>query len=241
MLNPALYPAIFARKSIRQYDENNPLSQEQLELIRREIAQVQPLLPDEKFQLELASSKEGWRIYGYCENTARSNVNLGFVMQQLDLTLYLQGLGRLWYGFGREPRESNPPQGLSYAMCLKVGNPAQGLAREPSEFDRKAMSEVSADPVLQTLLEAARLAPSAMNSQPWRFTREGGSIGVCCKNPGVKKLFLGRMNQIDMGICLCHTLLALEHAGYEIKGIAGPAKTDVPGFYGLLTIETNME
>ena len=30
MLNPALYPAIFVRKSIRKYDETKPLSAEQL-------------------------------------------------------------------------------------------------------------------------------------------------------------------------------------------------------------------
>jgi len=212
MLNPAFYAPIFERKSIRKFDET-PLAPNQLALVKKEIEAVVPLLPEEQFRLELATSKEGWRIYGYCENTALSNVNLGYVLQQLDLSLHLQGFGRLWYGFGREPRDSNPQKGLSYAMCLKIGNTAEPLARELSEFDRR--ESIVTDETLAELLEPARLAPSAMNSQPWLFSTEGEVIHAWQKRIGLKKLFLGRMNQIDMGICLCHAVLALEHANQE--------------------------
>jgi len=162
------------------------------------------------------------------------------VMQQLDLALHLRGLGRLWYGFGREPRDSNPPKGLSYAMCLKIGNAAEPLTRESSGFDRRA-SIVYADEMhchasLQELLEPARLAPSAMNSQPWLFSAGGDAIHVWQKKLGLKKLFLGRMNQIDMGICLCHAALAIAQAGkgftVEVKS---PAQA-VPEHHYLLTL-----
>lgn len=213
MLNPMLYSAMLERKSIRKYSDA-PLTEEQLAQVNAEIAAVTALLPNETFSLELNTSKEGWRIYGYCENTTLGNVNLGYIMQQLDLALHVQGLGRLWYGFGRKPSDITPPKGLTYAMCLKIGNPAEDLTREIHEFDRK--QSVTSDVELAELLEPARLAPSAMNSQPWYFTAQGDDIHVWRQKLGLKKLILDRMNLIDVGIALCHAVLALERAGKTV-------------------------
>ena len=235
MLNQTLYPAIFQRKSIRSYSDV-PLSPEQLGEIKAEIAAVQSLLPGERFQLELAPAKGGWRIFGYCEDTPLGNVNLGYVLQQLDLSLFLKGYGRLWYGFGRDPRAGHAQPGLSYAMCLKVGNAAEPLAREIDAFDRKDITEV-AEPVA-TAFEAVRLAPSAMNSQPWKFMKEGDAYHVFCIKPGIKKIVgLGRMNQVDIGICLCHAALGF---GQEGKAICPQSleKIEAPaGYYYVLSLE----
>ncbi|MCL2530527.1 MAG: nitroreductase family protein [Oscillospiraceae bacterium] len=214
MLNPTLYPAMFERKSIRKYSDV-PLTQEQLEQVEREIAAVTSLLPNEKFALEFSTSKEGWRIYGYCENTILGNVNLGYILQQLDLALHLHDLGRLWYGFGRKPGDVTVPKGLTYAMCLKIGNAAEPLTREIHEFDRK--QSVTPNAELVELLEPARLAPSAMNSQPWHFTADGDVIHVWRQKLGLKKLILDRMNLIDTGIALCHAVLAFERAGKNVS------------------------
>jgi len=237
LTNPTLYPAIFQRKSIRSYADA-PLSAEQLTSIKALLAEVQPLLPDQKFHLELAPAKEGWRIYGYCEDTPLGNANLGYALQQLDLALFLKGLGRLWFGMGRDPRTKAAPKGLSYAMCLKVGNAAE-IAREPGEFNRKPIAEVIADEALQEVFEAVRLAPSARNSQPWLFVKDEAGIHAFCANPGgIMKVFgIDRMNQVDMGICLCHAALAFAQEGkaFEprvLEGAEAPA-----GYYYLLTLE----
>jgi len=234
MLNPNLYEPIFQRKSIRSYDDA-PLTPDQLSFIKAEIGSVVPLLPAERFHLELGEAREGWRVYGYCENTPLSNANLGFAMQQLDLALHLQGLGRLWFGMGRDPGGAKPPKGqglsgkgLSYAMCLKVGGAAEPLSRESAEeFKRKPIGEVVEGEGLYELFEAVRLAPSARNSQPWYFAQGEGAIQAWRKQPGlIGKLIIDRMNWIDMGIALCHAVLALEHAGkpFEIE-IAPPAQS----------------
>jgi len=239
LTNPTLYPAIFQRKSVRSYADI-PLSAEQLTDIKALLAEVRPLLPDQRFHLELAPAKEGWRIYGYCEDTPLGNANLGCVMQQLDLALFLKGLGRLWYGFGRDPRTKAAPKGLSYAMCLKAGNAAEPIAREAGEFNRKPIAEVIADEALREVFEPVRLAPSARNSQPWLFVKGEGGIHVFCANSGgiMKVLGLGRMNQVDMGICLCHAALSFAQQGKAFEprvldGLAAPA-----GYYYLLTLET---
>ena len=218
MLNPNLYAPIFTRKSVRKYAET-PLSPAQLGLVKAEIAKAVPLLPGEKFKLELGESREGWRIYGYCESTPLSNANLGFLLQQLDLALHLEGLGRLWFGMGREPKDSKPPKGLSYAMCLKIGVAAEPITRESTDaFDRRPIETVIDEDDLYELFEAVRLAPSARNSQPWRFTKDDDKVLVWRTQPaGMLKRILDRMNWIDMGIALCHAALALENAGKAFK------------------------
>ncbi|MCL1952271.1 MAG: hypothetical protein FWF60_05525 [Oscillospiraceae bacterium] len=242
MLNPNLYAPIFTRKSVRKYADT-PLSPAQLSAIKAEIAKAVPLLPGEKYKLELGEAREGWRVYGYCENTPLSNANLGFLLQQLDLALYLQGLGRLWFGMGREPKESRPPKGLSYAMCLKVGVAAEPIARESADgFDRRPIETVIDDEGLYALFEAVRLAPSARNSQPWRFTKDGGKVYVWRWPPsGMLKRVIDRMNWVDMGIALCHAALSLEHAGKAFKvEIDDSVKTSIKAPKGidyLLTLE----
>ena len=236
MLPQELYPAVFARKSIRRYDAAQPLTPEQLAAVKAEMAKAVPLLPGEQYRLELGAAKEGWRVYGYCENTPLSNANLGFVMQQLDLALYSQGLGRLWYGFGRDPKDKSAPKGLSYAICLKVGVAAEPLARESAdEFTRKPIEKVTDDPALQALFEPVRLAPSAMNSQPWFFTARCGGIHAWRKHALIK-VQIGRMNQVDMGIALCHAALALGHAGKGFAVEVDAPADEVKGYDYLLTL-----
>ena len=239
MLNPILYPPTFTRKSIRKYAET-PLTPAQLALVREEIAKAVPLLPGEKYALELGESREGWRVYGYCGNTPLSNANLGFLMQQLDLALDLQGFGRLWFGMGLTPHSVKAPEGLSYAMALKVGVPGEPTARaSTAEFDRKPMAEVTPDEALQALFEPVRLAPSARNSQPWRFTRDDDAITAYCQNPPfLLREKMGRMNQIDMGIALCHAVLALEHAGIEVQSVNAANCGAPEGTYGIVTLST---
>jgi len=238
MLGQDLYPAIFQRKSVRSYADV-PLSAAQLTDIKAEIAAVQPLFPAERFQLELAPAKEGWRIYGYCEDTAPSNVNLGYVLQQLDLSLHQKGYGRLWFGMGRNPRAGHEKPGLSYAMCLKVGNPEGEIARELDGFQRKEIAQVIDGEAEQALFEAVRLAPSARNSQPWRFAKTDGGYHVFCdKATGVMKMVgLGRMNQVDVGICLCHAALAFGQEGKAfvpsvVEGVDAP-----DGCYYVMTLQ----
>ena len=238
MLNQELYPAIFQRKSVRSYADT-PLSAAQLTEIKAEIAAVQPLFPEERFQLELAPAREGWRIFGYCEDTAASNVNLGFVLQQLELSLHQKGLGRLWFGMGRNPRAGHEKPGLSYAMCLKAGNPEGEITRELGGFQRKEIAEVVDSEADYALFEAVRLAPSARNSQPWRFAKTDGGYHVFCeKTSGVMKMVgLGRMNQVDVGICLCHAALAFGQEGKTlvpsiVEGVDAP-----DGCYYVMTMQ----
>ena len=51
-------------------------------------------------------------------------------------------------------------------------------------------------------LEAARIAPSSMNNQPWNFVHAGDDIEVRCKKQGFMKKWMVSQNRVDMGIAL---------------------------------------
>jgi nitroreductase len=76
-------------------------------------------------------------------------------------------------------------------------------------------------------LESVRIGPSASNRQPWRVICEGVSFHFfLARTPGYDKM-LGeiRLQEVDMGIALCH----FELASTEL-GIAGSWQQAKPGF-----------
>lgn len=76
-------------------------------------------------------------------------------------------------------------------------------------------------------LEAVRIGPSASNRQPWRVVREGSNYHFFLqRTPGYDKLTGEiRLQEVDMGIALCH----FEAAAREI-GIPGSWKEARPAF-----------
>jgi nitroreductase len=233
---PGMYEAMFTRKSVRAYS-GEPLSVETFDKISEMIYELTPLFPEEKyhFTLEPVRGDSDVRLCAYCEDKLESYINVGFMLQQMDLRFHAMGLGSLWFGMGKDPGGSEK-DGLKYAICMKVGNPAGSIARKgTTEFDRKDIDEViiGASPDLKKAFEPVRLAPSATNSQPWKFICEGASIHVYCKQQNiVMRKFVGNMNKIDIGIALCHAALSLAHEGKEIKAIEStPGAPEQKGYY----------
>ena len=67
-------------------------------------------------------------------------------------------------------------------------------------------------------LEMVRLAPSAVNKQPWRVVAENEMIHFYLKrSKGFGKEGKLDMQMIDMGIALCHFELAAKECGLKIE------------------------
>ena len=75
-------------------------------------------------------------------------------------------------------------------------------------------------------LELVRLAPSAVNKQPWRVVKQGDAFHFYKKSslPANPK---GDVQKLDIGIALAHFMLALEEVG-----IAGAVTVADPGLAG---------
>ena len=216
--------AIVARRSVRTYT-GEPLKDKQLLDLRQFIATVKPLHPSIKMGLNILSRQDFLRQFsafgahdsahylvirsvrkeGYLENA-------GFIGQQIALYLTEQGVGSCWLGNIR-PREAEAPGQLPYVICMSFGRPDNSPIRHsPDEAKRKLVHELVmgqiSNPCLLDLLNAARLAPSAINLQPVRYMTESTNIYAYRKLPllNIEKLHL--LQSIDVGIALANIYVA---------------------------------
>ena len=96
-------------------------------------------------------------------------------------------------------------------------------------FDRPLTPETAGK--WQPLLETVRLAPSAVNRQPWRAVVCGDRVHFYEKQSKARTDGEWDVQRVDLGIALCHFALAAEEAGLEPSfilddpGLAAPANT----------------
>lgn len=197
------------RKSCRSFT-GKPVDGEMIEKILS--YELVPLYADIKVRMDIVGRKQvkcicPWTtpqlIAVYSEEKEGWLENVGFLFQQMDLYLQTLGLGVCWLGMGRmNPKTTTSVEGMKFVIMLAFGYPkADPLRTDVREFKRKPMEEITdkADP----RLEPARLAPSAVNSQPWYFIHDGDSIHVYCAKKG---------SRLDIGIALAHLYVTNEEA-----------------------------
>ena len=243
-----LYEAIFKRKSIKKYDLT-ALGEKALLKIAGYINSVKPLFGDIKTEMRVVGKDEiklllpikaPHYLLFYSENKDGYLTNAGYMLQQIDLFLASNGIGSCYLGMAQPTKVAKESLKLEFVMVLAFGNATEPVHRvDISQFNRKPLVQITNITDNDTLLEAARLAPSATNSQPWFFTGGNGIINAYCFKPNIiKAIIYEKMNKIDMGIALCHLAVALKHEGKEFrvsfddKVIANHPK----GYYYIITV-----
>ncbi len=219
-----LYDQIFIRKSIRKYDLT-PLTPDMLARVKEAADNAKPLDPAVQCAAVIldadrvkAGVKAPHYLCFYSEDTQISLLNAGFMLQQVCLTLTAIGLGSCWLGMIK-PQKTDY-KGLKYVIGLAFGRADEPLTRaSAAEFKRKSLEKTAeGTEAFADMLEAARLAPSAVNSQPWLFSADNGKLIVSREKLNiVKPPIFGRLNQIDTGIALCHIDAAAEHFGKKAE------------------------
>ena len=215
---------IFQRKSCRSFT-NVPVDAETIETIKA--FPVKPLYPEIKVHWDIVPRNQvkcicPWTtpqlITIYSEEADGYLENIGFLFQQMDLYLQTLGLGVCWLGMGRmNPRTATDVEGMKFVIMLAFGHPkGDQLRHDRKGFKRKSMEQITdkSDP----RLEPARLAPSAVNSQPWYFTHEGDTIHMYCSRKG---------SRLDAGIALAHLCVANEETFQFFKA---DHTTGLPGY-----------
>jgi nitroreductase len=165
------------------------------------------------------------------EGSDEARLDLGYVLEQVVLEAIRLGLGTCWVTGSYDARRAGDAVGLApgemaAAVCA-LGYPGGGrwgrfhsraVRRLAGGHKRKPLTDIvfsgrwgepwspgGADSTLATVLEHARLAPSARNGQPWRFI----------VRPGDLVLALIRPAPIDAGIVMAHVALASAALGCE--------------------------
>ena len=228
MINLELYPAIFHRKSMRKY-KMEPLPKESLKKIADFVDTIEPLdsgieyefvyLSDDSVK-NLLPIKAPHYILMYSKKKGRYLLNAGYMMQQIDLFLSNSGIGSCWLGLAKPSKEVMPSNnGLEYVIMLAFGNCEKDIYRsKEEEFNRKPISEQTDMKEQWEILKPVRLAPSSSNTQPWYFSGTKDKIIVSREKLNMfKEPLYGKMNQIDIGIALCHLVLSLEHLGKKVN------------------------
>jgi nitroreductase len=218
-----LYNAIFHRKAVRKYAQK-ALEQDALDAVMARTGKLTPFLPETPVAFRIlaeaqvkgmVSAKTPHYLAVYTANEYMAQVNAAFMLQQMDLWFSAQGLGSCWLGMPNPAPEAAVCEGLPFLVMLAFGAPAEEVHRkELSEFKRKTAEEITGVTGAERLVEAMRLAPSAVNRQPWYLTGTADVLRLCGrKNNMLQKMMFGDMPRMDMGIALCHLWLAAESQG----------------------------
>jgi hypothetical protein len=215
----SLYETIFTRRSVRQYDMT-PLAAGVLDDITAYIGGVKQL-DGQAARFEVAGggvsggSKAPHYVLAYCEDSTAAYINVGFTLQKVDLYLQSRGLGSWWLGMAK-PDGKAEQNGC--AILLAFGNTAVPLRSGENEYKRLDIHEISDTDT--AVARAVRVAPSAMNSQPWMLNCKADSVVINYKGRGLMKGILKKkMSKIDVGIAAAHAELALIQGGGTVTSI----------------------
>lgn len=212
-----LYETIFKRRSVRNYDMT-PLDEKVISDIQHFLLSTQQL-PEQnaRFEIVCADKVKGAKaphyIMCYCKPGDVAYANVGYVLQRVDLYIQSQGLGSLWLGMGKQKEKED-----SFCIMLAFGRSDVPFRTDEREFNRLSVNEISN--LDTSVARAARLAPSACNSQPWELFFEEECVRVRYHGRGFMKMMLrAKLNKIDIGIVTRHIVTALENDGVKIEKI----------------------
>lgn len=236
-----LMEAIYGRRSIRQYRPVT-LSAELTEQVQDICRERKPLYEQIPLGIHLVDGIAMQRIlpglvgsYGkvmaphYLVVTSANQPgyleNVGYTLEQIVLKLTCLGLGTCWIGGRVQQLDLSTvvkmPVGQSPVVLIAVGHPAEGveLLRVPAQAKRKPMTELvlgKPSERWQSVLAAGRMAPSAINIQPWRFIVEGPQTHLFVAAAGMGRLIKSFL-RLDAGIALSHIEIAAGQLGQPIR------------------------
>ena len=237
-----LLTAVYKRKSMRKYS-GAKLTHAELTTVREFLRQAKPLCPDIKVKYEIVPCSETnckfnaeYCLIVYSEEANLWLANVGYLLEQWDLYLATLNIGVCWYGMGKVDEEEL--KGLKYAIMLSFGKCVESdFRKETSEFNRKRADELwcidgknktdSSNTDLNggKMAEIVRLAPSAVNSQPWKVVEDGNTLQVYRvkgKTPVLSNILFKHWNKVDIGIFLAFLEIALESEGYTFERTLHP-------------------
>lgn len=236
--------SIYRRKSVRKYSDKE-LTENELKAIGNIIDNVEKLDDKISFKAYIVNGKKIHNsLFGFfgnygkviaphyiiaaSEEKGQFKENTGYILEQAVLELTRMGIATCWIGGPVNKSQLkdivNIPEGMNIIILIAFGYPAAGielLRKDISEFKRKKLSDIAFGDINEKylkLIEAARLAPSAINLQPCRYFVEEGKIHVYI-DPGniISQKTSGHLKQIDAGIALSHMMIMAMHNSIDIR------------------------
>ena len=165
-------------------------------------------------------------IAGKVPETVHCEEAFGYAFEKMVLYAWSLGIGTTWIGgtMKRErfEQEANVRKGEIMPCVSPIGYPAKKRSvkeiamRTAIRADKRIKDEDlffendfssplrTDDTLIQNALEAVRLAPSAVNKQPWRIVKIGNTYHFYKKQSIGGSGAAWDVQKVDMGIALCH-------------------------------------
>jgi len=218
---------IIKRNSIRKYNMT-PLESELLTKVENTINQIKPLLTDSgSFSFRIVSHDEFYaktdgmfRIKAphylllFGDGSDDAHKNIGYVGELVALKLTEMGIGTCWLGGAKSAEAQDLNE---YTISIAFGKPLADFRKNADEAKRKDLAKIAEgyNEKQREILEYVRLAPSAINLQPWYFKCEtttspnANHIHIFRTKPRnlynlVMRKHLEMMQKIDIGIAISH-------------------------------------
>ncbi len=225
------FEAIFNRKSVRHYRrEEVPASV--LDKIQDFDGELLPMFPYVKTATKVFREEEFGRkelmlqvkapyyLAIYAQELEGYQENAGNMMQQISLYLHSKGIGSCFLGLLRPPKGAPCPEGMKFIIMLAFGYPKEELNRDASRANRLPLEKLCVykqEPMKATgqLLEAARLAPSSVNAQPWKFVVYRNRIHIFVSEKQSLRP-VARWNGVNMGIMMANILMTAEEYWIDV-------------------------
>jgi hypothetical protein len=133
--------------------------------------------------------------------------------------------------------------GHAFVISMSAGYPKGALSRKyPGGFKRLSASEIVAKgtDAADELIEAVRVAPSAVNGQPWLVEKKGNSYNFYMKRPKnlLERFTLTDMRKVDMGIGMAHLYTAALAAGHKVTITVEGKDLETAAYVASLAVES---
>ena len=225
------YDAIFIRKSVKNF-RTDAISEKSINQILNFTQYITDVSGKKSVNFEIWSDVDQGRTKEFhflvkapyylvlsSEVLEDRFLNLGFVLEQVALYLTTKDIASNFGGLHKE-------KGVSGTRVLAVL--AFGKSAEDSVSSKKmkrlplehlCVFKDKVDMNIRDMISAAILAPSRMNSQPWRFVVIRNRIHVFCRKEriGFKSATLESYHEFDIGMMLAHLLIAGEELWYNTE------------------------
>ncbi len=187
-------------------------------------------------------------VGGKIKNEPNASVAFGYSFEAFVLYAQSLGLGTVWLGGTMNRTAFEAAMELDEDEMMPCASPVGYTAKKMSvresmmrmaikADDRLPFEELFFDSAFDTplskekagslrlLLEMVRLAPSAVNKQPWRIVIRDNCVHFYLKrSKGFGHEGKLDMQMIDMGIALCHFALSAKECGLNIEFIQANSK-----------------
>lgn len=229
-----LYETIYVRKTTRNFSME-PVRGELLDSILEYEKELVSFYPEIQTRMEIMGNLDGKaRLKGihivnspyylvlYSEKKEGCFLNAGYLIEQMALYLNSRGLGVCYQRNARVKKSNDTEDNLTDMIILAFGLPNVELYRTAYGAKRMTLAELCTFKNeigynMKTLLEAARLTPSAMNLQPWRFVVYDNRIHVFLKKPPISVGLMEHLTEMDIGMMLSHIMIAAEDLWVDIS------------------------